>query len=531
MRGLSVAERDEDAPAEPLNVYDAILGCGFHAYNCPAMFEYRPSDNGHNVVGDLGGFGGMKSPAFREICGECERRRYSKHLLVQEPSKMKRVYPFSVLALCAAVGCTLLAQQPTASTETPGSPFVIKNTWIIGGAGPWDYLTVDTSAERLYIAHGHSVQVVDLKSGSLAGEIQGLVEAHSIVLDDTGQFGYVSDGPAGKVIVFDRRTLQTVATIADIPSPRALVFEPQSKLLFAVRTDPVAAPRTPSVPRTTPHITPRPAPPSAPPPRPNTGSSITVIDTQTRKAVGLILLPETLGFAQADGRGNIFVIATDRNRILQFDAQTVASLLPRKPEGNPAAPETGAAAGSANDSEPATESASGPSASIAAKQFAPPFTLDWTSRDPQVRSISLEGECTTPKSLAIDTAHARLFAVCNNMKLFVLNADNGQLIATLPIGPGVDSIGYDPNRSLIYSANGGADGTLTVISQSITDSYAVIQTLPTRQRARTLAINPDTGEVYLVTDLLGVNLAQTAGAGTVQTNPVNGSFQVLVVGN
>ena len=59
----------------------------------------------------------------------------------------------------------------------------------------------------------------------------------------------------------------------------------------------------------------------------------------------------------------------------------------------------------------------------------------------------------------------------------------------------------------------------------------MIQNLPTRQRARTLAVNPASGEVYLVTDLLGVNLAESGGIGTLRTAPVNGSFQVLVVGN
>ena len=59
----------------------------------------------------------------------------------------------------------------------------------------------------------------------------------------------------------------------------------------------------------------------------------------------------------------------------------------------------------------------------------------------------------------------------------------------------------------------------------------MIQNLPTRQRAHTLAVNSDTGQIYLVTDLLGMNLTQPGGIGTLQTNPVNGSFQVLVVGN
>jgi DNA-binding beta-propeller fold protein YncE len=117
------------------------------------------------------------------------------------------------------------------------------------------------------------------------------------------------------------------------------------------------------------------------------------------------------------------------------------------------------------------------------------------------------------------------------MQMVVLNADSGNNVASLPIGSGVEAIGFDPGRSLIYAANGGADGSLTIIHQDVTDTYRVIQTLPTRQRARTLAVNPDTGQVYLVTDLLGVDLAQSGGTGPVRTDPVNGSFQVLVVGN
>ena len=424
---------------------------------------------------------------------------------------MNRLRAACLLALCPIAGSMLPAQQPGASTELPGQPFVIKQTWIVGGAGPWDYLTMDARAERLYIAHGHAVQVVDVATGVVAGEISGLAEAHSVALDDTGEFGYISDGAAGRVMVFDRRSLQTVATIDNILNPRALVFEPQTRLLFAVRTDPVPTPRTPTPPRTTTHITLRPAPPPPPPPNPKASSSITVIDTQTQTALGQILLSGALGFAQADGRGQVFVNITDRNQILRFDATTVAAELHKQADANIPAPST----------------------AEAQKKPAPPNTLDWTEggESSHRRSFALAPDCTTPKSLAIDTANARLFAACDNMKLFVLNADNGDRIATLPIGPGVDAIGYDPGRSLIYAANGGANGSLTIIRQHVTDTYSVIQNLPTQQRARTLAVNPDTGQVYLVTDLLGMNLAQHGSIGSLRTNPVNGSFQVLVVGN
>lgn len=444
---------------------------------------------------------------------------------------MKSVYAISLLALCPIAIAILSVQQPPQATDLPSDPFFIKNTWIIGGTGSWDYLTMDSSAGRLYIAHSHSVQVVDVSTGTLAGMVSDLVDAHSVALDDTGEFGYVSDGRGGKVIVFDRRTLQTVATINDVPSPRALVYEPQTKLLFAVRTDQAPAPPPPAVPRTTTHIVPRPAPPPPPTPKPNTGSSITIIDTQTRKVVGQIVVPEVLGFALTDTRGNIFVNATDRNRILQFDAQTVAGMLPKQQdvatvenaEASPPVPDP--------QPDPATNHASSSGAAAPSQKPMPPITINWTERDRPVHSFALNGQCSTPKSLAIDSAHSRLFEACNNSKLFVLNADNGNLIATLPIGSDVDAIGYDAKNGLIYSANGGADGSLTIIRQDIADSYAVVQTLPTRQRARTLAVNPDTGQVYLVTDMLGMDLSRPGSIGTLQTDPVNGSFQVLVVGH
>jgi DNA-binding beta-propeller fold protein YncE len=111
----------------------------------------------------------------------------------------------------------------------------------------------------------------------------------------------------------------------------------------------------------------------------------------------------------------------------------------------------------------------------------------------------------------------------------VLNASNGDLITSLPIGYGVEAIGYDSDRGLIYTANGAAMGSLTVIHQDVTDTYAVIQTLPTRQRARTLAVNPATGDVYLVTDYLGMPLDKPGSIGTLHTPQAPGSFQVLVI--
>jgi DNA-binding beta-propeller fold protein YncE len=119
------------------------------------------------------------------------------------------------------------------------------------------------------------------------------------------------------------------------------------------------------------------------------------------------------------------------------------------------------------------------------------------------------------------------------MKMAVLDANTGNTVTALPIGPGPDAVGYDPDRSLIFTANGDAQGSLTIIRQDVTDSYAVIQTLPTRERARTLAVNSSTGQVYLVTviEVAKVGVPPANGIGTLKMTPQDSSFQVLVVGN
>jgi DNA-binding beta-propeller fold protein YncE len=154
-----------------------------------------------------------------------------------------------------------------------------------------------------------------------------------------------------------------------------------------------------------------------------------------------------------------------------------------------------------------------------------------------VHIFRLGSGCVSPRGLAVDADHLRLFAACENRRMEVLNTGTGEVVATLPIGAGTDAVGYDSERGLIYTSNGAGLGSVTIIRQDVADSYNVIQELPTKQRARTLAVNPTNGEVYLVTNLEGFDLNKK-GAGdsahalpVVQAEAVKGTFQVLVVGN
>jgi len=416
------------------------------------------------------------------------------------------------LASCLLVCASLAAQRAPSPTDLAGHPFYIKKNWIVGGGGSWDYLTMDPAAGQLFIAHGPLVQVVNAATGTLAGTINGLREAHAIALDSEGAFGYITDGPAAQVRIFDRRSFQVVASVPTGPMPRAIVFEPQTRLVFVIGAQPVSEELVRAADGTLPRRRGNPSTIHG-----RAESTVTVIDSESRKQLAQLVLSGRLGFAEADGNGRIFVAVSDNNQIVRLDAEAIGSTLRGLLD----------AAGAAQSKGSATESPAG-------------AILDWTSdarplppAESRPRFFTLGSGCQEPRALAVDAAHVRLFAACTNQKMIVLNADTGEAVSSVPIGPGADAVGYDSDRGLIFSANGGGDGSLTVIRQNVTDTYSVIQILPTRQRARTLAINSSTGEIYLATVIYGFPLDRppVSGIGTLKANPVDSSFQVLVVGN
>jgi len=432
-----------------------------------------------------------------------------------------RVLVSLALLVCATAPAQQLTPVPPPSTGLPARPFFVTKTWVIGGVGDWDYLTMDPTARDLFIAHGPTVQVVDVDSGTVAGTLKGMREAHEVVLDGDGGYGYVSDGQADLVRVFDRHSFQVVANIPTGPSPRSLALDAASGLLFVIGAPPTGsgAATQPGMRTTTLQRSgagSRGTPSGA-------KSTVTVIDIQQRIPLAQIVLPGALGFAKGDGEGRIYVTVQDRNQIIRLNASTVGSVIARVIDDQAAA----------DKKQPATQRGH-------LQTSDQPLRLDLTADIPsEVReayplALSLDSSCQDPRSLAIDRAHERLFVACNNFRMVVLNPGTGQTIAALPIGPGPDAIGYDANRGLIFTANGGGDGSMTIIRQDVTDTYAVIQTLPTRQHARTLAIDPSTGDVYLTSVLYGaqMNTPFTNGSpAPLKVAPVDSSFQVIVVGN
>jgi DNA-binding beta-propeller fold protein YncE len=107
------------------------------------------------------------------------------------------------------------------------------------------------------------------------------------------------------------------------------------------------------------------------------------------------------------------------------------------------------------------------------------------------------GDCESPHGLAVDPSGHRVFSTCVNQKMVVVDAGDGHVVATLPIGKGSDAAGFDPARKLAFSSNG--EGSLTVVSAADSNHPAVRETVATLPGARTMTLDPASGRVFLVT--------------------------------
>jgi YVTN family beta-propeller protein len=134
------------------------------------------------------------------------------------------------------------------------------------------------------------------------------------------------------------------------------------------------------------------------------------------------------------------------------------------------------------------------------------------------------GSCVHPSGLSIDAEHRRLFAACTG-EMGVVDADSGKLVATIPTGAGTDATSYDPTAGLAFASN-GRDATLTVVHEDAPDRFTLMKNATTVFGARTMALDPTTGDVFLVTAKLIENPHPTSYRDRYTAVP--GSFELLV---
>jgi len=302
----------------------------------------------------------------------------------------------------------------------------------VSGDDGWDYLSVDSVAQRLYVSHGTKVVVIDLNKDAVVGEIADTPGVHGMAIAAELNRGFTSNGRENKAGIVDLKTLQTISKVPTGDNPDAMLYEPgrQEVYMFNGR-----------------------------------GESATVIDAKSGKVVATIPLGGKPEFAQADSKtGLVFCNLEDKNELLSIDISKHEVV-----KRWPIAPGEGAS------------------------------------------------------GLALDGKNHRLFLGCGGSKTMVMmDSNSGRVLASVPIGEGVDANAYDPGTQLAFASCG--DGT-TTIARVDGDKLAVVQTLKTEPGSRTMALDPATHKIYLAAAKFD---APAAGQRRGKMQP--GSFRILIYG-
>jgi DNA-binding beta-propeller fold protein YncE len=199
------------------------------------------------------------------------------------------------------------------------------------------------------------------------------------------------------------------------------------------------------------------------------GKDATVFEAATGAVAGTIALGGKPEFAAADGKGRVYVNIEDTNEVVEIDSRK----------------------------------------------------LSLTKR------FSLK-PCEEPTGMGLDAAHHRVYSGCHNRVMTILDTEIGRVIATVPIGEGVDGNGFDPKTGLAFSANG--DGTLTVVRESSPGRYDVLETVTTQRGSRTMAIDPKTHNIYLPAAQFSPQATSTVEGSRPRPTMIKDSFSVLVIG-
>jgi YVTN family beta-propeller protein len=135
---------------------------------------------------------------------------------------------------------------------------------------------------------------------------------------------------------------------------------------------------------------------------------------------------------------------------------------------------------------------------------------------------------TEPTGIALDAAHHRLFATCHNKMMEMIDTTTGKVVASVPIGAGVDGCAFDDATQLAFASCG--DGTTTIAKEEGPDKLTVVQTLKTERSARTMAIDPKTHRIYLPSAQFEPAPSPSPGASPARPKMVPNTMKLLVYG-
>ena len=152
--------------------------------------------------------------------------------------------------------------------------------------------------------------------------------------------------------------------------------------------------------------------------------------------------------------------------------------------------------------------------------------IDTTKHEVVARWPLAPGE--EPTGIALDAAHHRLFAACNNKMLVMLNTETGKVVATVPIASGTDGCAFDDKTQLAFASCG--EGVTTIAKEETPEKLTVVQTLKTEPRARTMELDPQTHRIYLPSAQFQPAPSPSPGASPGRPTIVPNTLKLLVYG-
>jgi DNA-binding beta-propeller fold protein YncE len=135
---------------------------------------------------------------------------------------------------------------------------------------------------------------------------------------------------------------------------------------------------------------------------------------------------------------------------------------------------------------------------------------------------------TEPTGIALDAGHHRLFAACHNKMMEMLDTTTGKVVASVPIGAGVDGCAFDDASQLAFASCG--EGTMTIAKEEAPEKLTVVQTLKTERSARTMAIDPKTHRLYLPSAQFESAPSPSPGASPARPKMMPNTMKLLVYG-
>ena len=195
---------------------------------------------------------------------------------------------FSVRKVTTFFASCYLAFVFALSSAAADSSYSLVKKISISGQGSWDYLAVDEAARRLYVSHGTQVEVLDIDSLTVVGNVTKTLGVHGIAIAPESGRGFVSDGQSNTVTIFDLKTLKPIADVPVGKKPDAIIFDPATSRVFAFNGE---------------------------------SNSATAIDAASGKVAGTVDLGGGPEYAAADGKGYVFNNLEDESQVLKINSR------------------------------------------------------------------------------------------------------------------------------------------------------------------------------------------------------------------